>query len=119
MADASLSEITTRILQKLSVLERGETAEAEDDALVDSIVLSVNEELRELEICYWSDSAFPQAIKEAFCDYAACFCVGDFPSQKNLQRYGGEPNKDAFRATLRRLTASRERVDKPTRAEYL
>lgn len=118
MADATLAQLRNRVLQKLSVLERGETAEAEDAALVDSMILSVNEELRDLEICYWSDSAFPQSILEAMADYVACFAVGDFPSQKNRDRYGQPQSKMMYRHDLARLASSKERVDKPTRADY-
>jgi hypothetical protein len=118
MADATLAQARNRVLQKLSVLERGETAEAEDSALIESIIASVNEELRDLEICYWSDAAFPQAILEAFADYVACFAVGDYPSQKNQQRYGQPQSKVMYRQDLARLCSSRERIDKPTKAVY-
>ena len=118
MADATLSEITNRVLQKLSVLERGEPAEAEDAALVNRIIVSCNEELRDKEICYWSDSAFPRAIEEAFADYVACFAVGDFPSPKNQAKYSGEGNENRFLRKLAGLASSRERIDKPTKADY-
>jgi hypothetical protein len=117
MADATLNEVIARTLQKLSVLEGGETAEAEDVAKLTAIITACNEDLREREICHWSDAAFPQAIKETFCDYVACHAVGDYPSAKNLQRYD-DAKKERTLADLRRLTASKERVDKPTRAEY-
>jgi hypothetical protein len=118
MADATLAQTRNRVLQKLSVLERGETAEAEDAALIESIIVSVNEELRDLEICHWTDAAFPQAILEAFADYVACFAAGDFPSQKNAQKYGQPQSKGMYRQDLARLTSSRERIDKPTKADY-
>jgi len=118
MADATIAEMSTRVLQKLSVLERGETPEAEDDTLVRSIIVSCNEELRDKEICYWSDTAFPQSVKEAFADYVACFAVGDFPSPKNQQKYQGEQNENRFLRKLAGLAASRERIDKPTKADY-
>jgi hypothetical protein len=117
MADATLAQIIERVLQKLSVLEGSETAEAEDAAKITAIVTACNEDLREREIAHWSDAAFPQAIKETFCDYVACHAVGDYPSSKNLQRYD-DGKKERTLADLRRLTASKERVDKPTRAEY-
>jgi len=118
MADATIQEIAERVLQKLSVLERGETAEHADQLLVMGIIASVNEELRDDEICYWSDEAFPQSIKEAFSDYVACFTVGDFPSQKNKAKYEGEANENRFLRKLARLSSSRERVDRPTKADY-
>lgn len=118
MASATLSDVVERVLQKLSVLEGGETVESEDNTKITAIVTSCNETLRTLEICHWSDAAFPQDIKEAFCDYVACHAVGDYPSSRNLQRYD-DAKKERTLADLRRLTASKERVDRPTRAEYM
>lgn len=115
MADATLADMITRVLQKLSVLQDGETAEAGDSALISPIILAVNEQLRTKEICHWSDAAFPLDIKEDLAEYVACFAVGDYPSSANLQRYGEDKKRSAL-AELRRLTASKERVDRPTRA---
>jgi hypothetical protein len=118
MADATLSEMANRVLQKLSVLERGEVAEAEDAALIGAVILSVNESLREKGVCYWSDAAFPKAILEALAEHVACHAECDYPSSRNLQKYGGEDKKRMTLAELRALTASQERVDAPSRAIY-
>lgn len=118
MADATLSEITDRILQKLYVLPAGETAEATDSVLVQDVIVSVNEELRDDELCYWSDAAFPKSIKEAFCDYICCRLTGDYPTEKNLAKYGGEQNRISYKRVLAGLCESRERIDRPTKADY-
>lgn len=119
MADATASDVTTRVLQNLSLLPGGETAEAEDAALVLSFIISTNEELRELEICYWSDAAFPQAILNAFARYVSCHAADPL--------YPGNPQgAAAYRATheanslaqLRVLAANRMRVDTPTFGLY-
>lgn len=117
MAAATLAELIDRVLQKLSVLEGGETAEAEDAALIQVVVLSVNEQLRTKEIAHWSDAAFPQDIKEDLADYIACHAVDDYPSTKNLTKFD-ERKKQSSLAKLRALTSSSERVDRQTRADY-
>jgi hypothetical protein len=48
----------------------------------------------------------------------ACFAVGDFPSPKNQQKYQGEQNENRFLRKLAGLASSRERIDKPTKADY-
>lgn len=118
MADATISQMAVRVLQKLSVLQGGETASAEDDALVQAGILAVNEKLRDLEICHWSDSAFPLAIKEDLAAYVACHVAGEFMADAAMALNFRQMNEREALANLRRLTASRERIDKPTRAEF-
>ncbi len=119
MADATLSEMTNRVLQKLSLLAGGETPAAEDSALVQAGILAVNEKLRDLEIAYWTDEAFPLAIKEDLAAYVACHVAPELlPAAPELALAYQQRNEDRALANLRRLTASRERVDKPTRAVY-
>lgn len=118
MADATLLQITTRVLQKLSVLQGAEVAEDEDRELVEAGILAVNEKLRDLEICHWSDAAFPLAIKEDFAMYVACHVAGEFLADAATALNFRQANEREALANLRRLTASRERVDKPTRAEF-
>jgi hypothetical protein len=118
MADITLADLRNRVLQKLSVLMGGETAAAEDAAVVDAACLAVFEDLRERNICYWSDSAIPLALKESLAEHIACYSCGDFPSKKNNAKYGGEAAKEATRAVLRELTAHTKRVETPTQAAY-
>ena len=78
MADSSLADMRNRVLEKLFVLIAGETATAEDTATVEKVIVSTNEELRENELCYWSDSATPQALVEHLAAYYACFLANDY-----------------------------------------
>lgn len=117
MADATLAELRNRTLQKLKVLQAGESAEAEDVTLIETIAVSVNEKLRDLGICYWSDSAFPQAVVEDLATYIACHAADDYMDggQAVSFRQTYEPTAER---NLRRLVQSGERFNKPTRAEY-
>lgn len=117
MADATLAEMRNRVLEKMFVLVAGETAEAEDVATVEKVIVSTNEELRENEICYWSDSATPQHLVEHLAAYYACYLAND---------YMGAQEANAFRqdhygfslAKLRELTAGRKRIATPTAGTY-
>jgi len=117
MADATLAELRNRTLQKLKVLQAGETAEAEDVSLIEGIVASVNEKLRDLQICYWSDSACPQSMLEDLAMYVACHAAGDYMDEKETQAFRSA-NEGLAERNMRRLSASRERFDKPVRQEY-
>lgn len=117
MADATAAEFRNRVLQKLKVLQAGETGEAEDATLIDGIVISVNEKLRDLGICYWSDSAFPQSVVEDLAMYAACHAAGDYMDEKEASAFRAT-NERLAELNLRRLTAARERMEKPTRQDY-
>lgn len=117
MADATLADLRNRTLQKLKVLQAGETAEAEDVTLIEALIVSVNEKLRELEIAYWSDSAIPQAVMEDLSMYVACHGAGDYMDEKEAQAFRAQ-NEGMAERNLRRITASRERFNKPARQEY-
>lgn len=117
MADATAAELRARVLQKLKVLQAGETEEAEDAALIDDIVVSVNEKLRDLGICYWSDSAFPQSVLEDLAMYVACHAAGDYMDERETQAFR-QANEPRAELNLRRITQSRERFEKPTRQDY-
>lgn len=117
MADATLAETVQKVLEALGVLMAGETVEAEDQSFVEARVTSSNEKLRDLGVCYWSDAAFPQSIVDDFARYVAC---------QVAEPYLGQQAGGAFKAAnetkslmeLRKLTASRERMEKPTRQDY-
>lgn len=117
MADATLAELRNRVLQKLKVLQAGETAEAEDTVLIEGLIVSVNEKLRDLGIAYWSDSACPQSMLEDLAMYVACHAADDYMDggQAGTFRQTYEPTAER---NLRRLVSSGERFNKPTRAEY-
>ena len=117
MADATLAELRNRVLQKLKVLQAGETAEAEDSALIEGLVVSVNEKLRDLGIAYWSDSACPQSMLEDLATYVACHAADDYMDGEAAYAFRQTYEPTAER-NLRRLVQSGERFNKPTRAEY-
>lgn len=117
MADATLAELRNRVLQKLKVLQAGETAEAEDSALIEDIAASVNEKLRELSIAYWSDSACPQAVLEDLATYIACHAADDY-MEGNAAASFRQTYEPTAERNLRRLASSGERFNKPTRQDY-
>ena len=103
MADASLATLRNRVLQKLKVLAGADTANAEDTALVEGVIASVNEKLRD--------------VLEDLAAYVACHCAEDFMSDGEATAFR-QKNEDRAEAQLRRLTSSNERVDRPTRADF-
>ncbi len=117
MADATLAQMRNRVLEKLFVLIAGETADAEDAATVEKVIASTNEELRENEICYWSDSATPQALVEHLAAYYACFLANDYMDAQEAAVFVNSHEAKAL-AKIREITATRKRVATPTRATY-
>lgn len=117
MAALTLTAMVNLVLEKLGVLESGETAEAEDGAKAQAAILRVNEKLRTREIAHWSDAAFPEDISDDLAVYAACHCADPFLGKAGGAAYRAANKTEAF-AELKRLTSSKERVDKPTQAEF-
>lgn len=120
MADATLAEVRNRVLEKLFVLIAGESADAEDTATVEKVIAFVNEELRENELCYWSDSATPPALMETLASYYACHLANDYmdASEARAFKTDEETGMTASKAKLRELVATRKRVATPTQAMY-
>lgn len=117
MADATLAEMTTRVLEKLFVLIAGETAAAEDSATVQKVIVSTNEELRENEICYWDDSGTPQHLVEHLAAYYACFLANDYMDASEAAAFI-QAHEQKSMMKIRELTAQRKRVSLPARGTY-
>lgn len=113
----TLAELRNRTLQKLKVLGAGEVANAEDASLVDDAIASVNEKLRDLEICYWADGETPESLFEDLAVYVACHCASDFMSEQEAQAYR-QLNEPLSYKELKRITSSRPRAYTPTRQDY-
>lgn len=113
---ATTAQMVTIILKKLHVLEAGETADPEDSETVTAALARAHEELRELEVCHWSDNAVPAHIEDALALYVAGQIAEEFRGAQGAIAYKQE-GVAALRR-IRALTESRERTDKPTRAEY-
>ena len=118
MADYTLAEMRTRVLEKLFVLIAGETADAEDAATVDDVIAAVNETLRQDEICYWDDTGTPEHLVEWLGQYYACFLANDYMDAGEASAFKNDPNTGmkACMREIRALTAARKRVDEPTKA---
>lgn len=109
------ADAVTLILKKLKVLQGQETANAEDDATVRDALVRAHEELRDLSICHWDDNDIPAAVTNALAEYVAAQVASEYVDSAQLPMYLGM-GQEALRQ-LRRLTASAERHDKPTRFE--
>lgn len=59
---ASQSDLVSRVLKELYVLEAGATPDASDDATVDEAIAEVHAELQERRIAYWELSDIPEAV---------------------------------------------------------
>ena len=117
MADRTLAELRNRVLGRLKVLAAGEVANAADTAFVEATIADVNEKLRDKQICFWEDSAYPAAIFQDLAWYVACHCADEYMSEAEASAFRAK-NEDRSLAELRRLTASTERTDMPTRADF-
>ncbi len=117
MADATLAEMRNRVLEKLFVLIAGETAESEDATTIETVIANVNEELRENEICYWSDSATPRALMEHLAAYYACFAANDFMDAQEASTFRQDHEQTAM-FKIRELTAGGKRVATPSKGTY-
>ena len=117
MADATQAELNTRILEKLFVLIAGETAEAEDVATVDKVIVSVNEKLREEELCYWSDSACPQHLVEDLAFFMACHLANDYMDATEAKAFRAD-HLDSSLKNIRSLTATRKKVTVAVKSTY-
>ena len=117
MADATQAELNIRIQEKLFILIAGETAAAEDTATVNKVIVSVNEQLREKEIAYWSDSACPQAVLEDLAAYMACFLANDYMDASEALAFRQDHLRGSL-ANLREIVATTKPIAEPTRAVY-
>jgi len=117
MADRTLAELRNRVLGRLKVLAAGEVANSTDAADVEAAIADINEKLRDKQICYWEDSAYPAAIFQDLAWYVACHCADEYMSEAEASAFRAK-NEDRSLAELRRLTASTERTDMPTRADF-
>lgn len=117
MADRTIAELRNRVLGRLKVLVAGEVAESEDAAYVESTIADVNEKLRDKQICYWEDDAYPSAIFQDLAWFVACHCADEYMDEAEATAFRAK-NEDRSLAELRRLTASTERTDVPTRADF-
>lgn len=120
MAAASLATMRNRTLEKLFVLIAGEVADAEDSEIVERVIANVNETLREKEICHWPDSATPQHLIEALAAHYACWLANDYMDASEAQAFKDDRDTGmkASMVEIRRLTATKERVDVPTRGAF-
>jgi len=117
VADATLAQVRNRTLEKLFVLIAGETADAEDTEVVERVIVAVNEDLRENEICYWSDSATPQQLVEHLATLYACYLANDYMDAQEAAAFK-QDNEQKAMFKIRELTAGGRRVATPSKGTY-
>jgi hypothetical protein len=117
MADATLAQVRNRTLEKLFVLIAGEVAEAEDAEIVERVIVAINEDLRENEICYWSDSATPQQLVEHLAALYACYLANDYMDANEASAFKADHEAKAM-FKIRELTANVRRVDTASKGTY-
>lgn len=94
------AELRDHILQQIGVLGAGETAPADDAALVEAVIDNCQAELEQLEVALWPVDDVPAYAIESFCLYC----------KASLTAFGQEydPRLKALGLTqLRYLTADR------------
>lgn len=113
----TLVQLRNRVLQKLKVLSGSDTATAEDAALVDDAIPSVNEKLRDREFCFWTDDTVPESVFEDLAAYVGCHVAGDFMSESEAQAYRAA-NEQTSLLEIKRVCFSRPRTRQQTRQDY-
>lgn len=113
MAVKTDSECVTLILQKLFVLESGETADADDVTLATTSFDSRIEWLRDEGVCYWNDDEIPVAAFDALAEYMTYYCAV-LPFEERVPYKGAS---DMGLRDLRKLSA-KAAEGPPVRADY-
>lgn len=109
-------DAVTHILEKLHVLESGETPQAADSALVLRVLVPRLEYLRDDELAYWPDDAIPDAVFDPFCEYMLYFVGPVFrPSGADDQRFAARSQRGM--TEMRRHLAKRSE-GAPVKADY-
>lgn len=71
MADLTKAQLRSRVLEHLGVLAAGQSATAEDAALVDEAIDSAHERLRKFGLAPFATSAIPPWAQVPLRDYVA------------------------------------------------
>jgi hypothetical protein len=102
------SDLATEVLLELRVIGEGETAEAEDVAIVKRKYSGLLEELRDDGKAFWSENSIPERVFQALARVVAGECANVFGKQYD--------SGSAFRRLI--TLAHRRSTAVPTRAEY-
>lgn len=102
------NDLATEVLLELRVIGEGETAEAEDAAIVKRKYSGLLAELHDTNKAFWSEGSIPDRVFQALARVVAGECANVFGKQY-----------DPGSAYKRLITlAQRRATDIPTRAEY-
>lgn len=63
------AELRDHILRQIGVIGAGETADAEDASLVETVIDNCQDELEQLEVALWTADDVPGYAAESFCLY--------------------------------------------------
>lgn len=116
MTTYTAAQLRNRVLQELGVLAAGETASADDAALVDAVVADVHAMLDKEVFVSWATSAIPDTVMEPLVMIVAARCAG---------RFGLPPDRRQELLALHEVAMGQIRTqvqaepnDAPVRAEY-
>jgi len=120
----TLTELSTRVLQKLGVLPTGEVADADDADIVQTKYGSLYEQLQTLSLVSWAaDEAIPEYAAEQIVQMTAAISVDEFeisePKRSALMIEGLlhlNPPSQAEKSLRRQL--ARNYVSYPARPDY-
>lgn len=81
---ATQADLVKRVLRRLSVLEGGETPEADDDAVVDDTIADIFAELEENGLAYFELSDIPDAVMPGLIRMVASDVAPEFQAESEL-----------------------------------
>lgn len=81
---ATQSDLVTRVLRRLHVLEAGEVPSSEDDAAVDDIITDLYAELEENGLAYFELSDIPAAVMPGLIRMVASDCAPEFNVESQM-----------------------------------
>lgn len=114
MTTKTNSDIRTLILRKLHVTQGAQAPEAEDETLVQDVMDSCVEYLRDEGVSWWADDAVPLQAADALAEYVAGFAAPNFVPEE-MNAYAQMSMRGERR--LRRLSAKASE-GAPVRAVY-
>jgi hypothetical protein len=103
---ATQSDLVSRVLTKLYVLEGGSTPDATSSATVNAAIAEVHAELGERRMAYWALSDIPEAVMHGLTLVVAGNCGPAFKPEMTMQEC--EAMREAGMRRIREVIAMQQ-----------
>lgn len=112
---ATQADLVKRVLRHLHVLEAGETADSDDDALIDDCITQVQSELTENGLAYWALTSIPESVMAGLIRMVAADAAAAFMDKGQAMAY--EADRERGERMIRRAVAGPQ-TDTPIMRDY-